>query len=115
MTAKIGGPVNPRKLRRDFVSGLIYGLRVVWPILSVLLLLIAGLGIVIGLIEGWTVTESLYFSFITGLTIGYGDFVPKSLLTRVLAVLIALCGVLFTALVAAVAVKALSSDRPEVD
>jgi uncharacterized membrane protein YuzA (DUF378 family) len=42
------------------------------------------------------------------LTIGYGDLAPKSLLTRVLAILIGVCGVLVTALVAAIAVKALT-------
>jgi len=45
---------------------------------------------------------------VSGLTIGYGDFSPSSLLTRVLAILIGVCGVLITALVAAVAVKALT-------
>ena len=52
--------------------------------------------------------ESIYFSFVTGLTIGYGDFAPKTLLGRALAVLIGGFGLLLTALVAAVAVKALN-------
>ena len=54
-----------------------YGLRVVWPILSGLLVLIVGLGVVTGLVEGWSVQESVYFSFVSGLTIGYGDFAPR--------------------------------------
>jgi len=70
---------------------------------------IVGLGVVIGLIEGWSVHESIYFAFVSGLTIGYGDFAPKLLLTRVLAILIGVCGVLLTALVAAIAVKALTA------
>ncbi len=97
-----------RTLRRNFVRGLFRGLGVVWPILSVLLILIAGLGVVVGLREGWSIGESLYFAFVTGLTIGYGDFAPKVMLTRVLAVVIGLCGVLLTTLLAAVAVKALA-------
>ena len=44
-----------------------------------LLAIIAGLGLVIGLIEGWSVQESIYFAFVSGLTIGYGDFAPLSL------------------------------------
>ena len=43
------------------------------------------------------------------MTIGYGDLSPKSFLTRALAVLIGICGVLLTALIAAIAVKALSA------
>ena len=100
--------MDSRTLRRHFVAGLFTGLRVVWPILSVLLGLIIALGLVIGLVEGWSVHESIYFAFVSGLTIGYGDLAPKSLLTRVLAILIGVCGVLVTALMAAIAVKALT-------
>jgi uncharacterized membrane protein YuzA (DUF378 family) len=46
---------------------------------------------------------------VSGLTIGYGDLAPKTLLTRVLAILIGVCGVLVTALLAAIAVKALTA------
>jgi hypothetical protein len=101
--------MDSRAMRRKFATGLFAGLRVVWPVLSALLVVIVGLGVVIGLIEGWSVHESIYFAFVSGLTIGYGDFAPKLLLTRVLAILIGVCGVLLTALVAAIAVKALTA------
>ena len=100
--------MDSRKMRRDFVAGLLVGLRVVWPVISALLGIIVALGVVIGLIEGWSVQESIYFAFVSGLTIGYGDLAPTTLLTRTLAILIGVCGVLVTALVAAVAVKALT-------
>lgn len=103
--------MNPRTMRRNFIAGLLVGLRVVWPILSVLLLLIVGLGLAVGWREGWPVLDSVYFAFVSGLTIGYGDFAPKSVLGRVLAVCIGICGVLLTALVAAIAVKALTDMR----
>ena len=103
--------MDSRTMRRDFAAGLLVGLRVVWPVLSALLGIIVALGVVIGLIEGWSVQESIYFAFVSGLTIGYGDLAPKTLLTRVLAILIGMCGVLVTALVAAVAVKALTVVR----
>ena len=70
---------------------------------------IVALGLVIGVIEGWSVHESIYFAFVSGLTIGYGDLAPKALLTRLLAILIGICGVLLTALVAAIAVRALTA------
>jgi hypothetical protein len=105
--------MDSRTLRRNFIAGLLTGLRVVWPILSILLGLIIALGLVIGLIEGWSIHESIYFAFVSGLTIGYGDLAPKSLLTRTLAILIGVCGVLVTALVAAIAVKALTAARDD--
>ena len=107
--------MDSRTLRMHFVAGLFTGLRVVWPILSVLLGLIIGLGLIVGIVEGWSVHESIYFAFVSGLTIGYGDLAPKSLLTRVLSIVIGVCGVLVTALVAAIAVRALTAatDRDE--
>lgn len=102
-------------MRREFATGLTDGLRVMWPVLSGLLMIIVTLGVVIGLIEGWSLQESIYFAFVSGLTIGYGDFAPKVLLTRTLAVIIGICGVLITGLVAAIAVKALSAVHNDQD
>ena len=103
--------MDSRAMRRNFVVGLLMGFRVVWPILSGLLVLIVALGVAAGLIEGWSLQESVYFSFVSGLTIGYGDFAPKTLVGRVLAVAIGVCGVLMTALIAALTVKALAGAR----
>jgi len=102
-------------MRRTFVHGLFVGLRVVWPVLSALLLAMVVLGLVIGLIEGWSVQESIYFAFVSGLTIGYGDFAPQTLATRALAIVIGCCGLLLVALVAAIAVKALGAVHTEGD
>jgi len=102
-----------RTLRRKFVAGLLTGLRVVWPILSVLLGLMIALGVIVGLREGWSLHESIYFAFVTGLTIGYGDLSPQTPLTRMLAIVIGVCGLLLTALVAAIAVKALTAATNE--
>jgi hypothetical protein len=106
---------DPRTMRRAFARGLLTGVQVVWPVLSGLLVAIVALGVVIGTIEGWSLQESIYFAFVSGLTIGYGDLVPKSLLTRALAVAIGICGILLTALVAAIAVKAFGTGSGEGD
>lgn len=102
-----------RELRKTFLANLIVGLRVVGPILSLITVSIGVLGIIIGVLEGWSISESIYFAFVTGLTVGYGDLVPKLLLTRVLAILVGFCGILLTSLVAAVAVKALGTTFHE--
>jgi hypothetical protein len=101
--------MDPRMMRRNFLSGLLRGLRVVWPILSLLLGLMVMLGLVVGLREGWSIQESIYFAFVSGLTIGYGDLAPKFLLSRVLAIAIGVCGVLLAGLIAAIAVRALTN------
>src|SRR3954467_11767973 len=107
--------MGTRAMRRRFRQGLFIGLQMVWPILSTVLVLIVGLGLVVGLREGWSVQESIYFAFVSGLTIGYGDLAPKTLLARTLAILIGICGVLLTALVAAIAVKAFPAASGDVD
>ena len=88
---------------RSFIEGV----GIVWPVLSVILGAKALLGSIIGLLEGWGIVNGIYFAFITGLTIGYGDLVPTGALTRTLAIIIGFCGIVLTGLVAALAVKAL--------
>jgi len=82
-------------------------IKFIWPIFSSLLILIMLLGIVIGIREGWTIGDSLYFSFITAFTIGYGDITPHYPLTKILAVVIGLVGFLFTGILVAITVEAL--------
>jgi len=82
-------------------------IKFIWPIFSSLLILIMLLGIVIGMREGWTIGDSLYFSFITGFTIGYGDITPHYPLTKILAVILAAVGFLFTGILVAIAVESL--------
>ena len=82
-------------------------IKFIWPIFSSLLILIMFLGLVIGIREGWTIGDSLYFSFITGFTIGYGDITPHYPLTKILAIVLAGVGFLFTGILVAIAVEAL--------
>jgi hypothetical protein len=105
--------MDARAMRRSFLTHLWSGLRVVWPILSALLIGMVALGFVVGLIEDWPLRDSIYFTFVSGLTIGYGDLVPKTLLARVLAIAIGITGVLLTSLVAAIGVQALLAASRE--
>ena len=57
--------------------------------------------------EGIDFGSSVYFAFITGFTVGYGDIVPVTGTGRVIAVLISLIGILFIALLTAISVRAL--------
>jgi uncharacterized membrane protein YjjP (DUF1212 family) len=98
---------NSRTARAAYLAALTQGLNVTWPVLSGLLLFKAGAGAIVGVLEGWGIWQGIYFAFITGLTIGYGDLAPRQTLTQLLAVVIGFSGVLLTGLVAALAVKAI--------
>lgn len=119
MTTKIGTTFqSSTRMRRLFFAALFNQIRILWPIFSGVLLVMLGAGAVVGWIEGWGIGESLYFTFVTGLTIGYGDLAPKSTIARILIVPIGLCGIILTGLVAAISVQALDaagSARTEQD
>ena len=51
-------------------------------------------------------TQGVYFAFITGLTIGYGDLAPSRAFTKILATAIGFLGISAAGLVAALAVTA---------
>lgn len=102
-----------KAFRRRFYRGLLRAVRVVWPIFSVILGLMVSLGLVIAWIEGWPLRDGVYFAFVTGLTVGYGDLVPKHHMGRILAIAIGFHGVLLTALFAAISVHALQKSIPD--
>ena len=98
-------------IRRAFALAFVDGLHIIWPVLSIILAFIAGVGVVVGLVEGWGVWRGLYFAFITALTIGYGDLVPTRPLTQLLAVLAGFAGLTMAALLAGLAVRAFQVSK----
>lgn len=112
MTAEKGSGSRSKQMRRLFFIALAEELGVIWPIVSGIITVMVGCGLAIWRVEDWGLGESLYFTFVTGLTIGYGDFTPKHFAARVLALVIGFAGIVLTGLVAAVTVKALNAaDR----
>jgi Ion channel len=105
--------VRPAELRRRFLAAFWRELRVVWPILSGLVVFQLALGFIVGYFERWPVSDSLYFTFVTGLTIGYGDLVPARLVARLIALVIGFVGILLTGLVAALGVRALQDTTDD--
>ena len=107
-----------RQIRRAFFVALFHQIQIVSPILWGIILVMVIIGLLIGHIEGWKIGDALYFTFVTGLTIGYGDLIPRHIASRCLAVVIGFSGIVMTGLVAAVSVRALeatareSSDKP---
>ena len=79
------------------IQGIFYGL-IAWLVVN---------AAAISHFEKITFADALYFTCVTGLTIGYGDIAPVTLAGRLVAILIGLIGILVTGLIAAVAVYAL--------
>ncbi len=89
-----------------FVRIFFYGLELASPLLLSLALLITLLGQIVGFRESWGRFDSLYWAFITATTVGYGDIRPVARLSRILSVLIALTGIIFTGVIVALAINA---------
>jgi len=71
------------------------------------------------LTEGWIFSRALYFTMITGMTVGYGDIVPTTGLGRFISVVIAMIGIVYVGIIVAIATRALTlavhqqyDDRP---
>ena len=84
------------------------------PLLISLLMLIAVIGYISGWIEGWSPGDSLYHAFINATTVGYGDFRPTSGRSKILAILLAFTGLVFTGMIVAVALHAANVAFEEV-
>lgn len=76
------------------------------PVWGILAIIISVSGIGVGVLEGIGWRDGLYFGWITGLTIGYGDIVPTRPLTQLLCVIIGLLGIVNTGLIVSLAVIA---------
>jgi hypothetical protein len=107
--------LTPKMLRRRFLAAAGHALHLTWPVLSIILAIQVALGLVIGFLEGWSVGDAVYFTFITGLTIGYGDIAPRQAFARTLAIAIGFSGLFLTGVIAGIAVYAMRKALDERD
>lgn len=77
-------------------------------IITILLILILIGAFIISKSEGIGIGNSIYFSFITAFTVGYGDVTPHTFLGKLSSVLVALTGILFFGVLTAISTKALN-------
>jgi voltage-gated potassium channel len=92
----------------DYIRTLVhYALHIRELIVSLLLLIVLG-GFAISQLEGINLGDAIYFAFVTGLTIGYGDISPETTLGKTVSVAIGLVGMLFTGLTVAIATRAMA-------
>ena len=102
-----------RTLQQRFFVALGHAIRLAWPVLSIIFAIQVALGLLTGFVEGWSVGDAIYFTFVTGLTIGYGDIVPRQALGRALALGIGICGLFLTGLITAIAIHAMRTALTE--
>ena len=64
-------------------------------------------GVLIARFDKISIADAIYFACITSLTVGFGDLVPKTGATKVIAVILAILGLIVFGIVVAVSVHAL--------
>ena len=67
-----------------------------------------GLAILIGRGEGWKLSDSIYFGFMTATTVGYGDFRPARRAGKTMAIVVACLGLIQIGIIVALGVKAVT-------
>ena len=99
-----------------FIRFAYHFLIIIGHLKSIFLFLIALVvisALVITQIENLPFGDTLYFSFITGLTIGYGDIVVKTPLARLIAVLLGLIGMITSGIMVAASIRAVEKSLIE--
>jgi len=91
----------------DFIAhhaSLTYELAGVFGVLGAFVLV---LGALISLFENTSLEEGVYFAVMTALTVGFGDITPRTRGGRIIAMLLALLGVVLIGIFVAIAAYAL--------
>lgn len=92
------------KFTLGFIHFFLLGIYLVLPLLLFFVSLIIILGQIVGRIEGWSKFDAFYWSFITAMTVGYGDIRPIKKSSKTISILMALIGIMFTGVIVAVTV-----------
>jgi voltage-gated potassium channel len=90
--------------------------RLLWLVremlLALLTLMVIGAAIV-SLAEGMGYWKALYLTFVTAITIGYGDIAPVTVVGRITCILLGLLGLMFFGIIVAVTNRALTHTIEE--
>ena len=95
---------------REFVAfskNLLRMLYIVRGVLLGLLVVLAVCAIILAELENLPLADALYFTFITAMTVGYGDIAPTTGMGRIVSLLVAADGLIIFGLIVAVSNRAL--------
>ncbi len=87
-----------------FINLFLLAVSLLYPLLLFFVVVIIVLGQIVGRIEGWNRFDSFYWSFITAITVGYGDIRPLKKSSKSIAIAVALVGIMFTGVIVAITV-----------
>jgi voltage-gated potassium channel len=93
-----------------FIELFLRGLYAFAPLILTLAMAVVVLSLVVRRLEGWDVFDALYWAMITATTVGYGDIRPTKRWSKLLSVLIAFIGLIFTGIVVSLAVYAATTS-----
>lgn len=91
-----------------FIELTFWSLYLVAPLLILFSALITLLGLIVSQLEKWNKFDGLYWSFITATTVGYGDIRPLRKRSKIISVIIALIGMMFTGVIIAIVLNTAS-------
>ena len=92
----------------EFIRSFIRNATRVGEVILILLSLIFAGAFAISRIEGILLGDAVYFSFITALSVGYGDIKPSTGLGKAVSVAIGLVGMMFIGITVAIANRSLA-------
>jgi voltage-gated potassium channel len=96
---------------KDFLTFWKYFLQILHYVRGVflaLILVLCSCSVIMSYVDGISLGDALYLTFITGLTIGYGDITPTTTAGRVLSVITGVMGVIVFGILVAVVNRALA-------
>ena len=89
-----------------FIKIFFWGVYLTYPILLAIVVIIIALGLIVGRIESWTKFNSIYWSFITALTVGYGDMKPITKASKILSIIVGSVGIMLGGILVAITLEA---------
>jgi len=92
----------------EFLRAWIRYTSYVQEIIGTLLLILLLGGVLIWRYEDISFGDAIYFTFITGLSVGYGDITPETVMGKIISVCIGIIGVLIVGLSVAIGARALT-------
>ena len=92
---------------RIFFQELLAVLKSVIKILCLLFAAIIIFGLILWRLEPLCFWQAQYLAFITALTVGYGDFYPKSTIAQMISILLGFLGIMLTGTIVAIVIRAI--------